>query len=352
MKTNDTLRSFVWAIAFIMLGASCTGHDEAVDAIAPQGGDAISFAVKGVAVSDADTRAKGEISASSLTNQSFGVFASYTGLHKYSDSNVSSDFMYNEEVGYDNTTNVWTYSPLRYWPNGEGEDASLPHYVSFFAYAPYNETDDDTRYCIPSFHYAQEQTNPWLTYRLHTDVAKQVDLLYAQKLDQTKQGVNEKVTFEFNHALACVGDNVSISMSTAMATYMSSKTVKLTDVSIDYTLIPKAKLVLWNTGTANWQPIISENSLETRSVTLLTTPEVLSGTTAWTNTGNGVFYIPLNIEGKEQKAVVHIAYEVSEGGVRDDDLSKSGSVTLVLNSYTDAYKAGKQLDINIVLDNN
>lgn len=346
MKTNDTLRSSVWAIAFIMLGASCTGHDEAVDAIAPQGGDAISFAVKGVAVSDADTRAKGEINAGSLTNQSFGVFASYTGLHKYSDSNVSSDFMYNEEVGYDNTTNVWTYSPLRYWPNGEGEDANLPHYVSFFAYAPYGSS------CVSGFINSHETGDPWISYKLADDIANQDDLLYAMKLDQTKQGISEHVIFDFQHALACVGDQVSISMSDEMANALGTMTLKLTDVSIDYTLTSKAKLVLWNSGTANWQPILSENTTVTRSVTLLSGGNVeINTNTPWTDNDHGVFYIPLTVGGNLQTAEVHISYDIYIGDTKIDELSTSGTVTLILSDYPDAYKSGKQLDINITLKN-
>lgn len=344
MKTNDTLRSFVWAIAFIMLGASCTGHDEAVDAIAPQGGDAISFAVKGVAVSDADTRAKGEISASSLTNQSFGVFASYTGLHKYSDSNVSPDFMYNEQVSYNNQDG-WTYSPLRYWPNGEGEDASLPRYVSFFAYAPYGST------CISDVSNAHESGDPWITYKLAADIANQTDLLYAMKLDQTKQAINQPVKFEFNHALACVGDYVQIGMSQVLETALAGKTLKLTDVSIDYTLTSKAKLVLWNNGTANWQAINSENATTTRSVTLLSGASVvIDQNTPWTDSNHGVFYIPLIVGGHVQKADVHIAYDVYDGNTKVDELSKSGTVTLILSNYA-AYQPGKELDINITLNN-
>ena len=346
MKTKDTLRTISLAIASILFIASCSKQDGAIENITPQG-DAISFAVKAVSASEATTRATGEINnISNLQSNSFGVFASYTGLHKYSDSNVSSDFIYNEEVSYD-PGEGWTYSPVRYWPNGEGEDAALPHYVSFFAYAPYNSP------CISDVSNAHETGDPWITYKLAADVANQEDLLYAMQLDQTKQAIGDCVTFEFQHALACVGDRVTISMSDELETALGINTLKLTDVSIDYTLTAKAKLVLWNNGTANWLPILSENATVVRSVSLLSSgDEEITTSSPWEMVGEGVFYIPLTVGDNTQKAEVHISYDVyDKNDTKVDALSTSGTVTLKLSDYADAYKAGKQLDIDIILKN-
>ena len=345
MKTKDTLKTVGFTLSFLMLAASCSQQGEEPVATSDKG-EVISFAASMKADGEAGTRAVGEIGTTNpLTDHSFGVFASYTGLHKYSDSNVSPDFMYNEQVTYDNSEG-WTYSPVRYWPNGEGEDATLPRYVSFFAYAPYNSP------CISDVSNAQEAGDPWITYKLAADVANQEDLLYAMQLDQTKQAVSQNVMFEFNHALACVGDNVTIGMSQETATSLGNYTLILTDVSIDYTLTSKAKLVLWNNGTANWQPILSENATVTRSVTLLSSgSEEIDYGTPWTDSGHGVFYIPLTVGGNLQKAEVHIAYEIYDGSTKIDELSKSGTVTLVLSNYATAYQPGKQLDINISLSN-
>lgn len=79
----------------------------------------------------------------------FGVFAFYTGTQKFegaantAESNNNGtlpiDFMNNEQVYYEN--GGWTYEKSRrkYWPNPTqtAVDATLPQYVSFFAYAPY-----------------------------------------------------------------------------------------------------------------------------------------------------------------------------------------------------------------------
>ncbi|MBQ9660456.1 MAG: hypothetical protein IJV37_04230, partial [Bacteroidales bacterium] len=91
------------------------------------------------------TRAEGEIPTDEVlrAGSGFGVFACYTGAHKYSESSVSPDFMYNQKVTYNPGIPAWEYSPVKYWPNGEGEPVGEtgenPHYVSFFAYAPYSD---------------------------------------------------------------------------------------------------------------------------------------------------------------------------------------------------------------------
>lgn len=58
---------------------------------------------------------------------SMRVFASYT---KGADFGTSSpmNYMYNQEVTRTNNTSPWKYSPVKYWPNKEGEK------ISFFAY--------------------------------------------------------------------------------------------------------------------------------------------------------------------------------------------------------------------------
>ena len=303
---------------------------------------------------DAVTRAAGEFEDTELRAAGFGVFASYTGLHRYSESNVSSDFMYNEQVTY--TSGNWTYSPLRYWPNGEGEAAdggtgASPHYVSFFAYAPYNDYNEYTRYCIPSCSRAEEKGDPWIMYRLigQDDLDHQVDLLYADPmLDQTKKAVNENVNMNFHHALACVGDKVTIKVGDAMKANTGTSSIVLNDVRVEYTFTDKARLVLWHNGKPNWQPIMSEATATTRTVTLLSggNETIYDGADATDKVfiGKGLFYIPLDVEGYRQKAEVHITYTLGSSVV-------NGTTTLYLSDYTEAFAAGKKLDIEITLDN-
>ncbi|MBR1541349.1 MAG: fimbrillin family protein [Bacteroidaceae bacterium] len=350
---------------------ACSGNED-LPVVSEQAAVPIGFSALMSVADDDDwpvTRADGEITEGT-TSYEFGVFASYTGLHRYSESNVSSDFMYNDRIYKSGTK--WTYTPLRFWPNGEGEatasGAELPHYVSFFAYAPYSysgtaQADAASRaadYCIESFHHASEHTNPWLVYRLHTNVANQVDLLYAQKLDETKKEhpLNTPVGFSFKHALACVGDEVTILLSDAVKNAINrsgNAALKLTDVEITYSLTEKARLILWAaSNTANWQPVLSENFLTKRTVSLLKNANrqiYSSNGTLADNviTGKGVFFIPLQVGGERQSADIYVKYAVVQGSATIGTVE--GESTLYLDEIADAYEPGKKVKIKITLDN-
>ena len=271
------------------------------------------------------TRATGMIGDdASLQAGGFGVFGCYTGLHNYSESDANSSFMYNQELEWVSGDAHWEYNPVKYWPGEEG------HKVSFFAYAPYSECDGTG--CIPSCVRYQETADPWVMYRIAEDPAQQVDLLYATPLlDQTKMAVNERLEFTFKHALACVGDNVTISTSATGVT--------LKEVSIDYTLTAKGRLVLWNRGSANWTPIQSEDVVTVRSVSLLTAGnEPLPKTF----TGQGLFCIPVEAAGYPQKATIHVTYVVN-------NVEHTATSELMLKGLL---QEGKTLDINITLNVN
>lgn len=336
----------------------------------------------------------------------FGVFGCYTGLHKYVDSNVSPNFMYNEHVTSNDNGVSWTYAPLKYWPNGEGEvdgnTGANKHYVSFMAYAPYSDNDESAPttnpagYCIPTFSLQGEVGNPWLTYRLHSDVEHQVDLLYASHkgvypdnfeeegyhplLDWTKPATTTKVKFVFDHALACVGDKVTIICSKGLQNQVFGRVagsiinarVEVTNVTIEYTLTAKARLVLWNHGEANWQTIWSEAPTCTRTVTLIgvDNPDPYKSITLYDKVrdgapsiestdpqqrieNKGVFYIPIELDGYAQTAKVNITYRIgttTDGTAWLYDADNEGSATITLRDYAEAYKSGKHLYINVTLN--
>ena len=260
----------------------------------------------------------------SLQAGGFGVFGCYTGLHNYSESDANSSFMYNQKLEWVSGDAHWEYNPVKYWPGEEG------HKVSFFAYAPYSECNGTG--CIPSCVRYQETADPWVMYRIAENPDDQVDLLYATPLlDQTKMAVNERLEFTFKHALACVGENVTISTSATGVT--------LKEVSIDYTLTAKGRLVLWNRGSANWTPIQSEDVVTVRSVSLLTgghepLPKTFSG--------QGLFCIPAEAAGYPQKATMHVTYVVN-------NVEHTATSELMLKGLL---QEGKTLDINITLNVN
>lgn len=376
-------RHLLYLYATALLTVACSGDDTAgTPSVGSTEQVAFSASVADEEHGVTRTPANAIETASALSTEGgFGVFGCYTGLRKYRESSVSPDFMYNEHVTWSNSTHTWEYTPLKYWPNGEGDvegtTGQLPHYLSFFAYAPYSDGDEKhpatnpAGYCIPSFSHQGEPGNPWVTYRLHTDVDKQVDLLCADPLlDQTKPDKAERLQFQFNHALACVGDKVSIDCSSAMKSQLSTRLdggisnirLDVTKLEIVYTLTSKARLVLWNGGEPNWELIYSEDPVCTRTVTLVDADHPVisyaydtSGITV-KNTWNdkGVYYIPLGLPGYPQTAQVNLAYHVSTSINGTDwisDTTKEGSVTLYLKDYADtAYQPGKHLYINIAVN--
>ena len=311
-------RCAIAVLLTLFAGVACNEIERPEEKMVP-----ISFSA---VVSDGiATRATGMIGDdASLQAGGFGVFGCYTGLHNYSESDANSSFMYNQELEWVSGDAHWEYNPVKYWPGEEG------HKVSFFAYAPYSECDGTG--CIPSCVRYQETADPWVMYRIAEDPAQQVDLLYATPLlDQTKMAVNERLEFSFKHALACVGDNVTISTSATGVT--------LKEVSIDYTLTAKGRLVLWNRGSANWTPIQSEDVVTVRSVSLLTAgneplPKTFSD--------QGLFCIPAEAAGYPQKATIHVTYVVN-------NVEHTATSELMLKGLL---QEGKTLDININLNVN
>ena len=201
-----------------------------------------------------------------LTKARFGVFAYYTEATDYADWSPSSkapNFMYNQELIYDDAP-YWTYSPVKYWPNGiDAANTSGPSNtavqaaegkLSFFAFAPYTAhtstaysgadkpaavsaavTTSATVSGVTAISSNTSNSDVWVKYEMPTAQTNEfVDLLWglrgkltynetdgtnntiaslgtAYNCDLTKQIVNEKVKFLFKHALAKVGGASSTS---------------------------------------------------------------------------------------------------------------------------------------------
>ena len=369
-----------WAVAALLLSA-CSADGNSELAVPDVDRQPVAFsATMAAGQSETVTRAaQGVIDEAGLkTSTGFGVFACYTGLRKYGFVDAQPDFMYNEKVTWDDGTGKWVYSPLKYWPNGEGvvdgSTGDAPHYLSFMAYAPYSDMSTGyAGYCISSMSYQHEVGNPWITYRLHSDVTRQVDLLCAAPLiDQTKTTINAPLTFAFQHALACAGNKVTVKCSDVMkstvvarpGTGVSKVEVQLTALSIDYTLTEKARLILWNNGTPNWQTINSGQTTTTRHIDYAPGTHVLhshNGTSAdgsaFEDNDKGVFYIPTHLGGQPQTAVVTLTYQVvryasAEPTTPIVERTRTVSTTLTLSDYPDAYQPGRTLDYELTIHDN
>ena len=109
------------------------------------------------------------------------------------------NFMYNEEVTYNDVTGKWTYSPVKYWPN------NAENTITFWAYSPYygnesilklykNNSADDYANNVPGVPEVQF-TNDGTRDLLVSELAQ--DLSY-------KGGDPATVTLIFHHTMAWV----------------------------------------------------------------------------------------------------------------------------------------------------
>lgn len=298
------------------------------------------------------TKASGE-KASLANNDKIGVFACYTGDIPYNLTSVSPDFMYNQEVTYNESN--WTYSPVKYWPNNDSER------ISFFSYYPYisSEAALTATDGIIGFSNANAKGDPWLVFKLPEGApATQTDLMYGTpRIDVQKQSVSDKVSFTLNHALACIADGVSVQMSDDLYDLMKGQMdISITGLKIEYSnLTTKARLVLNTTVGPNWKEVISGELLSSRTYTsaaitgMTFSKDATSNPGAMTiDSGNGLFYIPLQIAGQPRpQAEITLSYTVT--GVGDNgsftdtavrvidftpgDASKKQNLVLTLNEH-------------------
>lgn len=167
--------------------------------------------------------------ATALQSRKFGIFAYYTNSDTY-DPIYVPNFMYNQKISWDGSN--WTYTPVKYWPNEYlTANAEENDKVSFFAYAPWvdctpstGKISDDKDFGIVGFTRNTAAGDPMVKYNVSFDLAKQVDLLWGvcpqttwdiqNGKMQTKtvgkpwldvehpRTLNQKLTFNFNHALS------------------------------------------------------------------------------------------------------------------------------------------------------
>lgn len=349
------MKKYLTLIAGALMIAACS-NDEATTNEVPNPNGAIAFTAATENLTSVMTRAEWEIGEDEdLKDKGFGVFGFYTGKVDYENMTVTPDFMWNQKVvGTGTAPDInWTYNPVKYWPNEE-EDK-----ISFFAYAPYQavepnhpEAVTDKDQCIFGMSRNVDKGDAWVSYRIAehpwgTDLLatelepKQIDLLYGIKytkvgtdpatyeawLDQSHQDykVDEKLKFTFEHALACVGDKVTLKLSDGLKALLNNySTIRIDKLTMSYVnFTNKARLVLNPSFTTdgvepNWKEIISgelttDRSLEATNYPQTNSADALSSITFdYASTAEepktisekqGLLYIPMQIRGTEDATV-------------------------------------------------
>ncbi len=232
----------------LLLMVSCTSED--TTASSSSGASAATAVTFKPYIGSGETRATypadaggngivGAIDNDRLKTTSFGVFAQYTENTAWGSYTKTTpfNFMWNQQVTWDSENGVWTYAPVKYWPNdnqpadNQGAQGSQPHsYLNFFAYAPYqkeetpatgfNKKDTDSNGDdkpdndgIVAVSANSDNVNAsYIYYRTSNvkpfDVDESVDLLWASQQDlwKTKESgegyVDGQVHLTFRHALS------------------------------------------------------------------------------------------------------------------------------------------------------
>lgn len=301
----------------------------------------------------------------SLRAQGFGVFASHTGYHPYVSSTTTCNLMWNQQVADTDHDGTWTYSPQAYWPDTED---GLDEYVTFFAYAPYsNGSTDANAACIVDFSLPGETGDPWLTYQLGGTMyadgadgwkASQVDLLYDFQKDRKKPDTPAGVVnFSFRHALAYMGDRITVTCSEALQTRLknlsnatgATVTMTLKTLRLDYELTQKGRLILNGSSQPNWQVVNSGDPLVHRLLVLnpdhvLATATSVSNCalTDYTATDQGIFYIPIRVGANTQRLTATAYYTLSTGD------EGAIATTISLDNYADPGN-GRNLNLSLSL---
>ena len=195
------MKKTLWTMAAALALVGCSQDDLLnVENTPVQELNAVAF---GTYVGDnAQSRAT-VVTTETLGGQGFGVNAYYTGQELFSAGTEYSGneiFMTNTKVTFNpdkGENGAWTYSPLKYWPNNDGDK------VSFFAYGPYSKDDGDNNIT---------QNGTDLKFTVPSDVKQQVDLIYNTNYDgtvnKTKPTVEDKIMFNFSHALSRISFTV------------------------------------------------------------------------------------------------------------------------------------------------
>ena len=218
---NKVIR-LITTVAILVLMLACHSREGVTIDVKPSEPEAVSFNVYvNRASSRALTRA-GSYGIQSLdamkAGSGFGVFGYYSDNSMYCEELDIPNFMYNQQVIWDESASKWTYSPLKYWPNETGDDAKSAgtDRLTFFAYAPYVNVPptsglitDGSRTGITRLTPSINTGGPRVRYYTSFKPAESVDLCWATPhFNLTKQDIADKVVFKFQHALAAL--NVQI----------------------------------------------------------------------------------------------------------------------------------------------
>ena len=265
----------------------------------------------------------------------FGMFAFYEESGGFNEITSKPNFMSNVKVEKSNMQ--WSYSPLMYWPPLGS--------ISFFAYAPYELTQNNGGLTISSVGV------PKYTYTVNSDVTLQKDLLLSDPLiDKTNKNGDNKLIVPFKHALSGIVFNASVLTTQA-------DPVKITEISLQSmknkgvatftktTATPQSWILAWTQTTDatdnNYTLSITNSCLADLDIKDKTTATSIS------TTNGALMLLPQKID-----TVDKIIVTVTSGipvETRNIEISLSTLIDefLLGNKYTFNIVIASKVDVNI-----
>lgn len=287
-----------------------------------------AVAVNGSRGSEVDIKALQE------STEGFGVFGNYSSTTEGTPAYGNSLFK-NQQVTYDKTKSKWTYSPLRFWPT-QG-------HIDFLAYAPYDSQYDNI----------VTKDNQKLTFIVDSNITNQKDLLYANAVGQTKDGISStgnKVKFQFAHALSKLGYKVKLSGDYSSNATFTLKKITLAGSSDGATkaFYTKGKIDLSKTNTAS--ELWSEYATDRQNFDWFSGSSIVTGTDLKhpdDNRAEGkdyLFVIPQKFQTGTDKLYVIVEYDITY---------KSGTKATITNKVykqlSNDFEPGKAYMINLTI---
>ena len=154
-----------------------------------------------------------------IYGRSIGVYAYYHDNAMWSGT-ATPNFMHNQKATNYGQNQPYTYSPLKYWPNEEGDK------LSFMAYYPYsNSTEDVNAFGVTPLLEKNGTGLPTFRFKVNNDVKKQVDFAVSELVPNlpksrdtgTSTGsfndltISDRVRFIFHHVLSKIEFRIKVS---------------------------------------------------------------------------------------------------------------------------------------------
>lgn len=235
----------------------------------------------------------------------FGVFAfSQPGSENSPgtwNSSQTPNLMFNQAVTF-NSDGSYTYAPTKYWPK------SSYNTVSFWAYCPYNPTDDNIAFIQSgTTDTPYSATTPGFPDIKYTTNTGTTDLLAADPvLDQSRPANNDPVNFNFHHALSKINFKVQKADGTG-----DEYTIKLKSLSF-YNLF-----LTGIHGSSHWRDLSNASSELNPFVVYNGTPVITAASSTPVSPNYTVKLIPQAVA--DNSAVLHIVYTVQLNSAPEEE---------------------------------